>query len=291
MRRVFIFLFILIPFLLQGQDKQIIVRNFNNAGVNDMRARTSPVMDHNQRLTALIEITMPVIDSTINFEGIVGTPLLSMGSWLVHVAEGTKLIEIWVPGCYPFEYSFTEDIESGRVYELSLDVVETIKDHTLILPIFSYNLSQYSYGIMFGHLWKLNGFYIEAKTDFTFGLNTSYDCNEEGIIDGIKGWFTGDSRTSRLSFSAGYLRQLMQTRNDIALYAFGGGGYGKRLLAWQISGSDNLYDYARVTPYSFNGYEAEVGIIFRKGSLAVMSGIQTIQFKYLEANVGIGVKF
>ena len=42
---------------------------------------------------------------------------------------------------------------------------------------------------------------------------------------------------------------------------------------------------------SFTGYEAELGLIYRPGVISFSAGVQTNQFKYYEANVGIGLMF
>ena len=85
--------------------------------------------------------------------------------------------------------------------------------------------------------------------------------------------------------TGGYLRKLADP-----LYLYVGGGYGSRILAWKMY-ADGDYAWARVTDNSFTGYEAELGLIYRPGIIAFSAGVQTNQFKYYEANVGIGVMF
>ena len=156
---------------------------------------------------------------------------------------------------------------------------------TLMMPTFSFNQAQSSYGLMLG-LGKKNGGFIHAKTDFHFGLNPALSCDADGIINGVKGWFSGEPHKSRFAITAGYLRQIVEP-----LYAYAGGGYGRRILAWEMYGAEDTYDLVRVAPNSFTGFEAELGLIFRRGNFAVSAGVQTNQFTYYEANVGIGVMF
>ena len=88
-----------------------------------------------------------------------------------------------------------------------------------------------------------------------------------------------------LGSDRGYLRKIIDP-----LFMYVGGGYGSRVLAWKMF-ADGNYDWARVTPSSFTGYEVELGLIYRPGVIAFSAGVQTNQFKYFEANVGIGVLF
>lgn len=287
MKRILFILALLAPLILQGQNKQITVRSFQKADISDMRARTAPVLDRNQRLAALVEITLPVTDSTIRFAGIIGEPIQFAGSWMVHVVEGAESFTIYVPDCSPITFSFPEAPESGRVYEMKLGIEEMLKLRTMVAPFYSHTTSQSSYGVMLG-LCKRHGGYIKAKTNFVFGLNPTSECNEEGIIDGVKAWFTGESASSRYSFTAGYMAMLFQTRKNMALYAYLGGGYGARTLAWQAYGQDGGYEFAKVTSHSYQGWEAETGIVFRMGGFALMGSVQTNQFKHVEVNVGIG---
>ena len=290
MKRVVILFFLLIPFFLHGQNKRIVVREFKKADIGDVRARTSPVLDHNKRITALVDITVPVTDSDILFDNVLGHPLKRAGSWIVRVAEGTPKIKISVPGYAPISYSFPELLESGRVYEMTLGILDMLKYRTLILPVYAYGPSQSSFGAMIG-ICKRHGGYTKVRTNFTFDIKTTSECSDNGMIGGVKGWFTGENKSSRQTFTAGYLGLLFQTLGDAALYAYGGGGYGTRVLAWQVYGTETEFEYSKVTSRSFSGWEIETGLVFRKGGFALMTGIQTNQFKYVEANVGFGIMF
>ena len=111
------------------------------------------------------------------------------------------------------------------------------------------------------------------------------------MIDGIKGWFTGEIETKRLAFTAGYMRQLFSATHNSSLYLYAGGGYGYRALLWRMYGNDGGYEYAKVSPASVSGYEIEAGLVYRLGGIAFLAGVQTNQFKYTEASLGIGVMF
>lgn len=283
---------LLVPLALHSQDKRLVVRRFAPSEVGDMRARTAPVYDNNRRLAALIEITFAGADSTAHFEGIIGTPQLLPGEWLVRVPEGASRLKISVPACKPLDYAYPASLipESARVYKLDLAIEETVKLRTLIMPFFSYNRSQTAYGLMLGFC-KNNGGYIRFKSDFHFGIQTSAECDAEGMMDGTKAWFTGKAQTSRFALTTGYMRRLFDLSPTASFYGYVGGGYGDRTLAWQMFGATGEYEYARVTSSSFRGVEAEAGILLRLRGIALSVGAQTNQFKYYELNAGIGVMF
>lgn len=291
-RILFLLALLALPFLLQAQDKRLVVRRFDmNQG--DLRAKADPVYDKSHKPAALIEIVFTDKDSIRIGGNIVGKPEHDPGKWAVYMPEGAQWIDLAAAGYAPvrFEFPAENPLRSARTYLLELGVKTTRRSssgnpvRTLVMPTFSYNQSQLSYGLMLG-LAKKNGGYVHAKTDFHFGINPSLSCDADGTIQGVKGWFSGEPHKSRFAVTAGYLRQIVQP-----LYVFVGGGYGSRILAWDMYDAEGSYDLVRVAPSSFTGFEAELGLVYRLGGFAVSAGVQTNQFRYYEANVGIGVMF
>ena len=291
-RFLFLLTLLVLPFLLEAQDRQLAVRRFE-VNPEDFRAKTDPVYDSNHKPCARIEI--------------VGAPVNQAGKYVVFLPEGSESIEVVAEGYDPLTYVFPagKRPESARSYVLELYSVQkrtpkqaseqtpkqvpkqtTMRTalQTLVMPTFSYNKSQYSYGLMLG-FGRVNGGYVHAKSDFHFGLNPTLSCDAKGTVNGLPGWFTDKSYKSRFAVTAGYMRQILDP-----LYVFAGGGYGSRLLVWEMCG-DSGYDLVRVEPNSFTGFEAELGLIFRLGSFALSAGVQTNQFKYYEANIGLGILF
>ena len=285
-RILFLLTLLVVPFLLEAQDKQLAVRRFD-LNPEDFRAKTDPVYDANHKPCARIEI------------------LFQSDKSVVFLPEGSERIELTIDGYAPFSYVVPagKRLESARSYVLELYSVQKRSPkqapkqaapkrtamrtpmRTLIMPTFSYNKSQYSYGLMLGFGGK-NGGYVHAKSDFHFGLHPTLSCDAQGTVNGLTGWFTDKSYKSRFAVTAGYMRQLMDP-----LYVFAGGGYGNRILAWEMCNDAGGYDLVRVEPNSFTGFEAELGLIFRLGSFALSAGVQTNQFKYYEANIGLGILF
>lgn len=275
----------LFPWALAAQDRKIYVKSFD-ADILELRAKTDPVYDKNKIPSSMVSIFLTTKDSLVFKGNILRTLTGGPGEWITYIPAGTEWIEVAAEGCEPLHFDFPEDkpLLSAYGYTLNLGVLVTNPVRTLIMPTFSYNQSQYSYGLMLG-VCKKNGFYVRAKSDFNFGLDPVLSCDGEGNVDGTKAWFPGESQKSRWALTGGYLRKL---GNPLFLYI--GGGYGTRILAWKMY-ADGDYEWARVTSNSFTGYEAELGLIYRPGVVSFSAGVQTNQFKYYEANVGIGLMF
>ena len=281
---------LLCPLILAAQNNGFVVRSFEMDPL-ELRAKTNPVYDNNGVPAAMVKISVAVADS-VNFNGnIVGTPEHNPGEWIVFMPAGSSWIDISVDGYETLHYRFPQDkpLVSARGYELQLGVRRLNPMRTLVMPGFSYNKSQYAYGLMIG-LCKRNGGYIHAKTDFNFWPEPAIVCDAGGQINGIQGWFTGASKKCRLAFTAGYIRQIIPQ-----LYLYAGAGWGRRVLAWEMytgGESGDSYGSVKVTaPYSFSGAESELGAILRLGAFALSAGVQTNQFKYYEANLGLGIMF
>jgi hypothetical protein len=71
------------------------------------------------------------------------------------------------------------------------------------------------------------------------------------------------------------------------LYGYIGGGYGQRTLAWEtVEG-----EWVKNIDHSASGIAAEIGLIGQYKGMALSLGVQTINFKYMELNVGVGFFF
>lgn len=286
---------VLLGLAASAQNRRLIVRSFNPSDIGDMRARTSPAFDKNKKLAALIDISFAASDSTLVFEGMVGEAIHYPGEWLIHVPEGTTRLKFSMEGCKPMEFAIPAHvtIESGMVYLMDMDIEEAVKLRTIILPSASLGFSQpmhLSYGVMVGFC-KKNGGYVRIKTDFNFGLKTAVECDADGYIDGVKGWYTGETQKARFAVTGGYMRHLFDMGDNASMYAYVGGGYGNRTVAWQTPGADGEYQYAKVVPSSFQGVEAETGVVVRLGGFVLSAGVQSNSFKFYEANLGVGVMF
>lgn len=167
----------------------------------------------------------------------------------------------------------SEDIKKEKASE----------SYALILPVVGIHPSQLSYGLMAGFVRRTGG-YVKFRHSFSKVSDYNGECNDEGVesVTGQMRWYSGCTEKSRMAVTAGVLQQVWKP-----VYLYAGVGYGERLLSWETIGGD----WSKNTDHSFKGVEAEIGGIVRYGLLAVSLGVQTNSFKYMEANVGIGIIF
>ena len=277
MRKLLTLLLLLVGTALTAQEIEI--QSFEPT--LDISAKINPIYDANGDAGALIRIS--IASDNASFSGnIIGEPLRDHGDWLVYVPTGSQFLRISVDGYASVNFDFPIRIESFRTYELRINLPSREKANTLILPTYSISNVHSSYGLMIGYVNRFGG-YFRVKSDFNFGLSTIGDCDDKGR-DGLSSlWLTGeDTKKSRLAITAGAMFRIGRP-----IYAYIGAGYGYRTLAWQN------YDgtYYKVTPSSFSGIEAETGLLARLGVIALSAGVQTNQFKFVEANLGIGLMF
>ena len=278
MRKLFILFFLFLGAILSAQEIEVV----SFEPTLDISAKLNPVYDINGQAGAMLRISLA--SDKVSFEGnILESSMRDYGDWIVYVPSGTRFIRISVEGYAVMNYIFPVNIESYHTYEMVVNLPVKEKAHALIMPTYSIGTSQSSYGLMIGFAKKIGG-YIRAKSDFNFGITTVGVCDASGNTDEGSIWLTGqDTKKSRLAITGGALFRVAKP-----LYLYVGAGYGSRILAWQ---SSNNTDYYRVEPVSFTGFEAEAGILANFGIFAISAGVQTNQFKYVEANLGIGLMF
>lgn len=279
MRKLFLLILLFIGRSLSAQEIEIL----SFAPTMDITAKLNPVYDDNGQATALLKIS--VASDKVSFDGnFIGVPVYEHGDWLLHVPSGTKDIRINVAGYTGTNFEFPINIESYHTYEMIVNLPIKERGKALIMPSLSISSIHTSYGIMAGYVKKKFGGYVRAKSDFQFGIPIVGTCDAQGKSGGSQLWLTGENtRKSRYAFTAGAIFRIISP-----LYFYAGAGYGSRILAWQ---NYNGTDYYKVTSSSFTGVEAEVGLLAHFGIFAISAGVQTNQFKYVEANVGIGVLF
>lgn len=272
------FVFLLMGVIAFAQDVKITSFEINATSLD---AKVNPRYDLNGNPCALLRISIP--SDEVIFEGnIVGDPARNQVEWLVYMPVGSKYIRLSVPGFSPIMFVFPETLEQFRTYDVSVSVPNKDRVKALIMPTLSVAKSQTSYGLMVGAVKKFGG-YVRAKTDFNFGLKTAGKMDQTGYLDdGYPVWLSGNSKKSRLAVTAGGLFNVVNH-----LYLYLGAGYGNRVLAWE----DSSGNYYQVSEASYSGLEAEAGVIARFGVFAISAGCQTNSFKYLEANIGVGVLF
>ncbi len=132
-------------------------------------------------------------------------------------------------------------------------------------------------------LWygKRFGGYLKFRSNFN-SPDYTYDCNADGTTKSGYIWTSGESRISKLILSVGGT-----VRCGEQLSACIGAGYGRRILLWE----DSTGEWARVRGNSLSGPVVEIGALMRLSRLAIYTGVCSINFKYLDIEIGLGLNF
>ncbi|NQU82095.1 MAG: hypothetical protein HQ543_11295 [Bacteroidetes bacterium] len=184
------------------------------------------------------------------------------------------------------------DMDGNIVFDVRAEVIEEeIKKSwfvsysgNLIAPI----------GLSFGRVGKTS-WYISAKLSPSFRTETVYDCDNEKVIKYDKeGYYTFDDEVivSCYLLSAGLI---FQSGRNFFIYT--GAGYGSKDLIWHINEYTYPNDqpagdsYVKNTGYSYSGFEAEAGMIFRFGKVLVSCGATNLNFTRTDFAFGLGYSF
>ena len=112
------------------------------------------------------------------------------------------------------------------------------------------------------------------------------ECDDTGALTaggtGTPYYVEGSSSKSRFSVTGGYLYHFIKP-----LHGYVGAGYRQRTLAWEtVEG-----EWVKNIDHSASGLAAEIGLIGQYKGMALSLGAQTVNFKYMELNIGIGFIF
>ena len=155
---------------------------------------------------------------------------------------------------------------------------------------------QPSGGLMIGGVSRV-GWYIKARSSFQFthadGMITAEgihladetDANQADT-DLLPYFLTGDTKRKQWVADAGVTVRFWHQQPH-SFYLLAGAGYGERSRLWK--GKDNKWYEDAVTAYK--GVSADLNLMYTYKHLAVSAGINTIAFKYAEAQIGLGVIF
>lgn len=164
---------------------------------------------------------------------------------------------------------------------------------------YSYSIES-PYGITVGGMGQRFGWYVRFKTNMSF-MNYTDECNNQGQIIKFSNsegesyeLNTGkSSKTNSIAGTAGLIVKCFPW-----LYASVGLGYGERALLHSFTThSYENYDstrevWCRNIDSSYKGVAAEVDLMMKiTNSVFISVGCNTVNFKYLDLNAGLGVFF
>lgn len=182
------------------------------------------------------------------------------------------------------EWDVLADYERFVNYDVQFEVkaYETgSKMKTFLLAEGAYSPApQLGYGAMFGQVYKYAGWYVSGISNFHSPMG-------DAVVDyDGEPFYNGQSYTSYYRATGGVVVDLTANRFKFSmLAAYVGAGYGQRNLYWQSI--DNTW-YLH-SPNSYRGISAEVGLLASIYGVTVSVGVNTIQFKYMDFQIGLGM--
>ena len=318
--RLILFLYLLCTLGTGGTLAQdFSVRSFRMLP-NDITAYIAPVRDLNDEACALVKV---VGDKDFAFSSPLGIAKRKndVGEIWIYLPKGSVMLTIKHPqwGVWR-DYRFPQPLESRMTYELVLaspvghsqpkklppltlrpPKLDTSMSQAVTLPDPSpriyrpheriHYLGLLNVGFRQGHpsaglrlaLMRRHGAYLLGQTDFRSTPGTQGECDSEGRMDdGTTPYYSGRTKEGRWTLMAGGIHRLI---GECCLYE--GVGYGRRTTVWQ------RYDgsWLRNKDYTCRGLCAEVGGLYRFQRIAISVGVLTIQGKYWEGTVGVGIHF
>ena len=166
---------------------------------------------------------------------------------------------------------------------------------TFITADISYSSApQVGGGLMLGQTYFGYGWFVTMHSNFKFQSATDgMTCGEGGYIDNVLPFYSGRTQSSAFNANIGFVMDILDVAdlspfnrfNTFGFYV--GGGYGWRRMLWEtIDGK-----WIEYSPTSIKGFSADIGLIGSYYGFTMKLGINTINFKYLELEAGIGWMF
>ena len=312
-------LMLLLPITIKAQ--QFVVEGFRILP-NDLTAFHTPVYDLNHDACALLKV---VCSSDYVFDSPLGVVkrIDEVGEVWLYLPKGSLLLTIRHPKWGILrDYKFITDLASNTTYELIInspqpivqtntleeqlpatiesDTESTIVEESIIKEpekqpsvhsTTSYLLTGnvgisseiVSYGIRLAILRK-HGAWLSVQSNFKSSPTTAGDCDSNGKLTNGSGtpYYNGEIKRSLLMVMGGGIHRIIG-----GLHFYEGIGYGNYSVVWGASNGN----YYKNTDDSSKGIAAEIGALYRLGSVVFSVGGYTIMAKHWEANVGIGICF
>ena len=164
---------------------------------------------------------------------------------------------------------------------------KSVKVKTLVMGQLGYSIApQVSYGGLIAQMYRGVGWYVNFRSNFNFMASPELECSESGI-NGEKPFFTGEDASSHLMVTGGLIMNFVEKKAKKQFNTFGmylGGGYGKQEVTWEMGGGE----WVLYAPNSCKGFSGNLGLFGSVSGVTLSFGLNTINFKYLEIEAGIG---
>lgn len=151
------------------------------------------------------------------------------------------------------------------------------------------------YGLTVGGVGERFGWYARFRTNMSFDDYTGECRGDRELLpppDDFSVNFTNKKKSNNIAASAGLVIKCAPW-----LYSSIGLGYGKRELLYEYittdhfdSNNKNIF-WAKNIDYSYEGVVVDLDFMVKFGPVFVSAGCNTLNFKYIDLNAGIGVFF
>ena len=200
------------------------------------------------------------------------------------------------------------DFETKLVYatnnlQIRLNPLKKSKSNKVLINTYllgyagmSMNL-RWSIGLTFGQLYDGLGWYIKGRSNFIFPeAIEGITCNQQGVIrngdEYVIPFYTDQTANSECVANVGFAMDFLRNvkwRNENNMFGmYVGLGYGHSRLYWQLEGTS---EWIMCAPGSITGVSVDAGLIASMGGFTLSAGVNTINFHYLEFEVGVGWTF
>lgn len=207
------------------------------------------------------------------------------------VPAGNSRKVVWKPLEEKQEF-IAQNVRFKVVAQSSYDYyTQNAKIKTFVMGQVGYSVTpQLSYGAMVGQMYKGIGWFVSGRSNFHLNAPAQYACDSHGYIGDERPFYTGNISTTHYMLNAGFIMNFLEWTARNKFNTFGlyiGGGYGRRELQWETT--DGLW--IKCDPTSYNGFGGNVGVFGSISGFTLSAGVSTINFKYMDIEIGVGFMF
>ena len=145
---------------------------------------------------------------------------------------------------------------------------------------------EWGVGLMFGQMYNGVGWYLKGRSNFTFQSDVTGEISSYSALPDCK-----SDKSSEWLLDAGLVFDFLakkdkkSKRSHFGMYL--GAGYGARTRYLETFD----YGWQKYLPNSYSGFSVDAGVIGSIHGFTLSAGVNTIGFKYMEIELGIGWTF
>lgn len=183
-----------------------------------------------------------------------------------------------------FDYHQTLTLKEGDNIVLSPKMRPHIMNTFMLVEAGVALNPEWGVGLMFGQMYEGVGWYVKGRSNWNIPKTDKYG----GKL------FNTTKETTSLEWiiDAGmvvdFLMKKEKKDKDNFLGLYFGAGYGSRDRYWL---NRNIERWMKYQPNSYSGVSANIGLIGSWHGLTIMAGVNTLAFKYMEVEIGLGYTF